>query len=241
METLRQFAEEIKGKVKGYLPQIYQETECEVVENAINNGIYMTGIQFHEPGNRANPVICMEPYFEKYEQGISLDEIAKEIASQVQDAYVAGERMPATGSKNIEYAKEFLKPVLLNEMANWQTLPEIPHIRIEDLAVTCRIMFPLKEGLLSSCVTDEHLKGWGMGREEFFQMVLERASESGNYILHDVEEEFKGDAGDKEGFRNLLWMPEEDIREKFGKEPGVLQKTKMYILASRSGQYGAAA
>lgn len=241
METARQLAEEIKGKVKGYLPQIYQETECEVVERAINNGIYMTGIQFHEPGNRVNPVIYMEPYFEKYGQGISLDEIAEAIAGQVQDAYVIGERLPATGLKNLEYAKDYLKPVLLNEMANWQTLPKIPHIKVEDLAVVCRIMFPLKEDLGSGCVTEEYLKQWGIGREELFQMVLDRASESGNYILYDMEEWLKVDAGDKEGFQNLLWMPEEEIREKFGKEPDILQKTKMYVLANRRGKYGAAA
>ena len=57
---MRQFAEEIAGKIKGYLPKEYQDMECGVEETRKNNGVYRTGISLRRPGERIGIVIYME-------------------------------------------------------------------------------------------------------------------------------------------------------------------------------------
>ena len=77
----------------------------------------------------------MEPYEEKYRQGKPLDEIVKDAAAEAKEAYDLGRTYPIDGLHDFSRIKDQVEPVLINARANRELLRDIPHERLEDLAV----------------------------------------------------------------------------------------------------------
>ncbi len=185
---MRQFAEEIAGKIKGYLPKEYQDMECGVEETRKNNGVYRTGISLRRPGERIGIVIYMEPYEEKYRQGKPLDEIVRDAAAEAKEAYDLGRTYPIDGLNDFEQIKDRLEPVLINARANRELLRDIPHERLEDLAVAFRTVRFTETGVMSMRVTDEHLEKWGIGKEELKRQAFANVQASGKYVLQELKD-----------------------------------------------------
>lgn len=231
MDGVRQFAEEIAGKIKGYLPEGYREA-CEVVETAKNNSVPMTGIRLGSPGDETTAVVYMEPYLENYRAGMTMDEIIADIVGKVEKCVAV-----SIDGRNFWHAKDFLSPALINTAANRETLRHLPHVEIEDLSLICQMIIPLGDGQGTIPVAEEQLRKWGVGKEMLFGYAFENMRPS--YTLQETETYEKEIITDIRQ-DNLLEIPEgctpSDKQRASGTDEG-----KIYVLSNRTRHYGAAA
>ena len=57
--AVKVFAEGVTQQIKDYLPEEYQDMQCEVSEQQKNNGVVLTGIVLSMPGQHIAPVVYM--------------------------------------------------------------------------------------------------------------------------------------------------------------------------------------
>lgn len=231
MDGVRQFAEEIAGKIKGCLPEGHREA-CEIVETTKINGVPVTGIRFGNPGDETAAVVYMEPYLDNHRAGMTMDEIIADIVGKVEECVAV-----STDGRDFRYAKDFLSPALINTAANREMLRHLPHVEIEDLSLICQMLIPLEDGQGTIPVAKEQLRKWGVGKETLFGQAFENMRPS--YTLQETE------TYEKEviiGIRqdNLLEIPENctpcDKQRASGTGEG-----KIFVLSNRTRRYGAAA
>lgn len=206
--SVEQFAKEIAGRIKGYLPDAYQDVETEIVEKPQNNGVYRTGIRFGSPGDMDSMVIYMESYFAGHEkEGMTLDEIMEDIAAKVTECAGLGEKVFDREGKDFEKVRDLLEPVLVNTRANRERLKDMPHMPVEDLSAICQVTVPLGEGCGSTPVTNSRLEEWGIGKDKLFEQAFANLQKPGACTLQSVDaksiEIIEGTPQD-----NLLELPE---------------------------------
>lgn len=137
---------------------------------------------------------------------------------------------------NYDNVKDYLFIRVRNAETNQDFLKDVPHLLIEDLAVTCHIkVFQNEEGLGAITVTNSLLKEFGIREEELFENALmnsqkidppQIADMSG--IVRTVERKKLEMLGysEEEIQESLDWMSKAD-------EP-------MLVVTNRSMEYGAA-
>lgn len=57
------FAEGVTKDIKNYLSPEYSQVECTVLERQKNNGVTQVGICFHNPEQKASPIIYIQPFY----------------------------------------------------------------------------------------------------------------------------------------------------------------------------------
>ena len=84
MLEVEMFAEGVVKQIKDYLPEKYKKMECEVVKQLKNNGVYLTGINFHMPGQNVSPTVYMESFYDMIRHGEPLNEVMMLIADTIE-------------------------------------------------------------------------------------------------------------------------------------------------------------
>lgn len=74
-----EFCQVVAGQIKNYLPQEYQNHEVQLEEIQKNGGNRM-GLIIKWPGPGMYPAIYLEPYYQEYQEGESIDSIVGRIA-----------------------------------------------------------------------------------------------------------------------------------------------------------------
>lgn len=231
MATLRQFAEQIAGEVKGYFPKEFQDIGCKVEENLKNNSVCRVGIRFWKPGERVSPTIYMESYYDSHKSGKTMDEIMKDIASNLQRVYELGKKFPADKLDEYEQMKGLVEPVLVNVKANRERLQHSPHIIIEDLAVAFQVACHVETGKMCTPVKDEHLEEWGIGKEQLYEQAFKNVQESGEYTLYGLNDCIEGALKGQQPEEDFLMAPECFVSD----------NQEMYVLSNKDVSCGAVA
>ena len=78
--AVKAFAEGVTQQIKDYLPEDYQDMECEILEQQKNNGVVLTGMILNMPGQQIAPVVYMEPFYDQVRKGEPMDQIMDRIA-----------------------------------------------------------------------------------------------------------------------------------------------------------------
>ena len=55
--AVKAFAEGVTQQIKDYLPEDYQDMECEILEQQKNNGVVPTAMILNMPGQQITPVV----------------------------------------------------------------------------------------------------------------------------------------------------------------------------------------
>ena len=231
MDGVRQFAEQIAEEIKGYFPRKYQDVRCEVEENQKNNSVCRVGIRFWKPGERVSPAIYMEYYYDHHRSGKPMDEIMRDIVSELERGYELGRKFPADGLGEYEQMKGLVEPVLVNAKVNREMLQRNPHIIMEDLAVVFQVVCRVETGKLCTPVKDEHLEEWGIGKEQLYEQAFKNVQESGEYTLYGLDDCIEGILKGQQPEEDFLMAPECFVSDN--------QET--YILTNRDVSCGAVA
>ena len=78
--AVKAFAEGVTQQIKDYLPEEYQDMQCEISEQQKNNGVVLTGMILNMPGQKIAPVVYMEPFYDQVRKGEPMDQIMNRIA-----------------------------------------------------------------------------------------------------------------------------------------------------------------
>ena len=161
---LKEIEEVVKEKV---------EQDFHVYINSVlkNNGIELDAIVILKEGENVSPNIYLEYYYDRYCDGVSLDEVGDEILAVYQEA--VHEKQNLSGNYlDFENYKDSLFYRVVHYEKNKNLLQEMPHIRYLELAVTFHCMISESpKGIQSYCISQRILDYWKLTAEELYQIA----------------------------------------------------------------------
>lgn len=163
------FIEEVKSRIKDFLPEKYADAEIYVHEQKKINSQY-TGLTVVGK-NIANPTINLEAFHGEYENGKLMEDMLYDIAKIIQ---MEGPQVDVSRLSDYDKIKDQLFIRVCNSKENRGLLKNVPHVEIEDMAVTCHILVSKDlRGIASTPVTNDMLKMYGIREEQLFDNALE--------------------------------------------------------------------
>lgn len=231
MNVVRVFAEGVVDQIKDYMPKAHQELTFEVQEKIKNNGVVMTGICVHVPGENMSPVIYMDSFYEQIKQGESKDTVMNRIASNIIVCRRSAIMKQEFDFLNFDSVKSKISPMLINAKANRQVLPNLCHERVEDLAIAYKIDVdvPMDEGRGIVKIDNKMLELWQVTPEDIKKAAFHNMEKSNEPVLSPMSEVAMNIVMDGNNTTNLL---HEDLNSQ-NQEP-------MFVLTNDSKYYGAA-
>ena len=184
------------------------------------NGVNRKGILFSGRESNISPVIYLEEYYHRFEEGESLDAIAGEILA----LYCKMRFCKPWEEQNIEDYEMVRKRIvyrLVNREANRKLLRNMPYVPYLNLAVIFYVLLEAEPyGTASMPVRTEHLNMWRVTEEELYKEA-------------------------ERNTRELLPFSFQDMRSVLAELTGIGETKKdtgdfMYVLSNRIFSFGAA-
>ena len=214
-----QFQEVLAEKVAAKLdPKI----KVEITEVVKNNGVVLKGMTFSGAGEGISPTIYLEAYFEAYQNGYEMEELADKII----DLFHIGSKRNIFDVQeflDFEKAKNHIAYKLVNYEKNKELLERIPHKQFLDMAVVYYYLLGEEEGDLENAtilIYNNHLEHWNISAEELDKIAKDNTPS----LL-------------KEDLRHITDVIQELLREDCNFED---EAYGMYVLSNKSKVFGAA-
>ena len=168
-----EFVENVKDRIKDYLPGKYEDAVIEVSRHEKINESYL-GMCVWTGGNAASPILNLEMYYALCQGGLTgMEDVIRRMADIVQENTI-----PVDLSLVTDYSrtKENLFIRVCDAGRNGELLKNIPHTRIDDLAVTYHILRSIDAGGMSSMtVTSQMMTDLGITKEQLHQDAIENS------------------------------------------------------------------
>jgi hypothetical protein len=120
----------------------------------------------------------VEKAFDSYEAGTDMDEVVNHTADSVEKAFREAPQIDITAITNYEQMKSKLSMEVVSADRNADLLQNVPHEKMEDMAVVYRLMLgQMDEGSGTVLVTDQLMERFGITHEQLRQDALENAPE----------------------------------------------------------------
>lgn len=165
---ITEFAEHVEEMVSDALGGEYLVRRNTVQKN---NGVVLEALAVSGIGETLAPTVYLEPYFEAYNGGVSMEEIAKRLIGIYQtDA--------GRGSIDLSYLQDFTKVKdricyrLLDEKRNRERLEDLPHVPFLNLIVGFYYSYQddrIGNGIIE--VRREHMEKWHTSTEELLRLA----------------------------------------------------------------------
>lgn len=171
--TLEKYLEQVKDKIKDYLPEGLKDMEVTIVPLEKNNGVLFHGVSLHRLNDPAAPLLYAEDYYGLHEKGIDVESTLRFMASE----YVSA-RDEIKIRNNIDLSYDHIKDRLflsvINAEKNHALLENIPHQKLEDLAVTYRYLVYNDGGPFASMQIDNRfLKRWNIDQGQLHEQAVQ--------------------------------------------------------------------
>ena len=169
--------------------QDFQESlKEELAERGMNTEI---GFQKVEKMNESYDAVTVKPIdsiigvnfnvekaFDSYEAGTDMDEVVNHTADSVEKAFREAPQIDITAITDYEQMKSKLSMEVVSADRNADLLQNVPHEKMEDMAVVYRLMLgQMDEGSGTVLVTDQLMERFGITHEQLRQDALENAPE----------------------------------------------------------------
>ena len=120
----------------------------------------------------------VEKAFDSYEAGTDMDEVVNHTADSVEKAFREAPQIDITAITDYEQMKSKLSMEVVSADRNADLLQNVPHEKMEDMAVVYRLMLgQMDEGSGTVLVTDQLMERFGITHEQLKQDALENAPE----------------------------------------------------------------
>lgn len=169
-----------------------------------NNGVERKGLLLSERTSNMSPTIYLEEYFSRYQDGITVDEIA----GQVLEIYREFQCQKPWDPESLrEYGKVRGRIVwrLIGRERNRSFLEETPHADFLDLAIVFYVLLEAGTfGTAAMLIREEHLDMWKVSQEEVYAQARLNAPKLLPYEfcpLSSVVEEMTGGRNSSREFR----------------------------------------
>lgn len=161
-------------KIKSILERNLQEGSKVLLQKVKkNNGVVLDSIIIQIPNCSISPTIYMDVFYEMYQQGMGVEEIAVRILT----AYYRGKPRKEI---NLDFFKDFeqVKPRIvyrvINAEQNKEFLEEVPHILFLDLAICFYYAFwdeQLGDGMIT--IHNKHMEWWKTTNHELMTLACQ--------------------------------------------------------------------
>lgn len=168
-----EFVENVKDRIKDYLPGKYENAVIEVSRHEKINESYL-GMCVWTGGNVASPILNLEMYYALCQGDLTgMEDVIRRMADIVQENTILVDLSFVTDYSRI---KENLFIRICDAARNRELLKNIPHTRIDDLAVTYHILRSIDAGGMSSMtVTSQMMADLGITKEQLHQDAMENS------------------------------------------------------------------
>ncbi|MEE0671774.1 MAG: DUF5688 family protein [Enterocloster sp.] len=164
-----EFLETMKKQMELALGDGYSLTLRKVQKN---NGLVLDGLCIEKDGSPVAPSIYLNPFYEHYLDGVSLETITKKLLTAYQEnSYPSFLNQFALS----DYASLSSRIAfrLINAASNQSLLKTMPHIPWMDLAVVFYLYIQENEdGIMTAAIYDHHIKTWGITVDELYRQSL---------------------------------------------------------------------
>lgn len=151
-----------------------------------NNGIVLHGLVINNNLSNISPTIYLDYYFEDYKNGESVYKLAEKIVAQYKK-FEIDEDFDISTFTDWEKAKPSICYKLINRQKNEDILKEIPHIDYLDLTIVFYALVSNKPFESSSIlIRDNHMRHWGVGVDELYEIASENTPKLLEYELRDL-------------------------------------------------------
>lgn len=169
MMNFEDFAKEVADNIKSYLPEWYDNAKIEVEQIDKLNESYL-GLRVMVPDENIAPCLNLNGAYKAYENGVSMEQIMERAA------YSITTPIPEVDTKaflDYEQVKDKLFVRVSNYEMNQDALVNIPHERVEDLAITYHILVEaIDDGIGSVTIHNGLLEQYGITQEQLHQDAL---------------------------------------------------------------------
>ena len=158
--------QEFTARITEAVSELNSNAEISVQKVTKDNGITRFGMTITEEGEdkrtTVSPIVYLEPYYEKAEEGVPINQLARMLSETYSTARWAGERLDTSRFLSYEEAKDRVFCRLTGKEKNAERLAHMPHEDWQDLAVTYYVDVPSFGGESTSIVqvTDSLLSHW---------------------------------------------------------------------------------
>ncbi|MBQ4522031.1 MAG: hypothetical protein IJA10_03660 [Lachnospiraceae bacterium] len=170
--TYQEFLLQIKEQILKHIeePESYDVTIRKVRKN---NGVVLDGLSIIGRNQNVSPTIYLNSYFEQYQEGRDFESIIREIY------FIYVNHPPENFEVEPEdfNSYEFVKGSVFFRIVNYETnqilLEDCPFYRIQDLAVTFRVLAQKDDkGIATVMVTNAMMKLWKLTMEELKALAV---------------------------------------------------------------------
>lgn len=143
-----------------------EEKEVRVQKVCKNNHVSMMGLCIGSEKEKLQPMMYLEPFYQKYSKGRNLGEILCEIGAAYQE-YKADFPLEDKQIRDYQFIRQHLFYRLVNLEQNQEQLKQCPYQQVNDLAVTYRwAAYRHPKGMASALIRKRDLELWGVSEEQ---------------------------------------------------------------------------
>ncbi len=129
--TLFNFQKELSLSLDRILPD---HTHTKIQDKLKNNGVRLHGICIMDPASNVSPIFYVDPYYEQFQSGRGLDDIAEEICVRYNECvFITAETFE--DFENYERIRNRIVYRVINTELNKEKLSNAPHIPFLDLSI----------------------------------------------------------------------------------------------------------
>ena len=165
------------------------EPETTITKEAIrkNNNVLLDAFIIHVPGSASSPVVYLEPLYQNYKDGRSIDKIAHLVVSQLKaDLPISLELLRSTNT--LEQAKDKIAFRLVSRKNNEALLSDTPWVPFLDLAVIFFLSFGVRDDTqITSVIHNHQAKSWNVSPQDLYELAKENTPRLFPSILGRLE------------------------------------------------------
>ncbi len=138
-----------------------------------NNGTRHDGLIIQQPGLNVSPTIYLKPYYHRYLDGVSLEDICEDILAAYHDN-LPEKDFDTSIFTDYRKASQRIVMRLISYEKNEELLKAVPHFHYLDLAVVFYCMLCSGEkGQANILIRTEHMENWGVTPEDLRQVAVQ--------------------------------------------------------------------
>ena len=171
------FKEMVMESIKSYLDDSYQDYEMKIQTIKKSSGYEYEALMI-SPNDRTGsvvPALNLSDAFERYQNGLSFDEVMEKLADIRMNATLSG--FKKEDLLDYDTIKERIFPRLVNSSSNEEYLSDKPHKEIVDLSIYYAVRVSEDEsGFAEAVITDDLVNMWNIDLDELHSQAMENNS-----------------------------------------------------------------
>jgi hypothetical protein len=177
----QEFLKNIQTRLSALLP----DADLRIQQIARNNGNFYDGLIIVRGGINIAPTIYLMPYYHRYLEGVSLEDIYADILDTYQNN-LPDQNFDITIFTNFAKARDRIVMRVINYERNLELLAQVPHFRYLDLAIVFYCLLASDETQQASIlIYNQHLGFWGIDANTLYECAIVNTP---NLLPHEMKD-----------------------------------------------------